>query len=323
MTINFKQLFLSLSVLVTLAAAQQTGRQLVMSPPTDSTNLPMQKIGPDDLIGITVYDAPELTRTARVATDGTIRLPMLKQRIKIAGLFPSDVETAISDALKAEDIFVDPIVTVSIVEYRSRPINVVGAVKAPVTFQAFGNVTLLDALSRAGGLADYAGSEILVSQSQPGEQGKSVLLTRRIAVKGLIDQADPELNIKLEGGEEIRIPDAGKIYVVGNVKKPGAFPIRDTAESSVLKSLALSEGLMPYALKTAYIYRREAGSGGNSEIQVDLEKIMQRKVPDVPLLANDILYIPDNKGRRNLASVMEKVVAIGGGAAVATIYLAR
>src|SRR6266498_2101497 len=155
-------------------AQQQAPRQAAVATSFGDSNLPLQKIGPEDLIGISVYDAPELTRTVRVGTDGTIRLPMLKQRIKVAGMFPTDVETAIGEALKNEDIFVDPVVTVSIVEYRSRPINVVGAVKAPLTFQAAGTVTLLDALSRAGGLADDAGSVILVSVSRPGEDGKAV-----------------------------------------------------------------------------------------------------------------------------------------------------
>ena len=315
--------YLVVPFLVAASMLAQQPTRIILPTQPDSSNLPMQKIGTDDLVGISVYDAPELTRTVRVGTDGTIRLPMLKQRIKALDLFPSDLEIAIVDALKAEDVLVDPVVTVSLVESRSRPINVAGAVKTPLTFQASGLVTLLDALSRAGGLSEIAGTEILISHAQPGDDGKSVLLTRRVPVRGLIDGADPELNVRLEGGEEIRVPEAGKVYVVGNVKMPGAYLIRDTSETSVLKALALSQGLMPYATKMAYIYRREGGTGGSNEIPLELEKIMQRKTPDVPLLANDILYIPDNKGRRNFANVMEKVAAIGGGAAAASIYLLR
>ncbi len=311
-------------LLIAFAASSFAQQPVRFSMPSmgDSTNLPQQRIGVDDLVGISVYDSPELTRSVRVGSDGTIRLPMLKQRIKAEGLMPSELENAIGDALKSEDIFIDPIVTVSLVESRSRPINVVGAVKMPLTFQATGLTTLLDALSRAGGLSDDAGSEILISKAQPGADGKPVVLTRRISVSGLIDLADPELNVRLDGGEEIRVPDAGKVYVVGNIKHPGAFPIKDGSESTVLKALALSEGLMPFATKTAYIYRQET-SGGKNEIPIELDKIMHRKAPDVPLLANDILYIPDNKGRRNVVYALEKVVGIGGAAAAASIYLAR
>jgi polysaccharide export outer membrane protein len=302
-------LLLLTAVLCAVAQQQQSTRTVLPS----FNSEPLQKIGPDDLLGISVYDAPELTRTVRVSADGSIRLPMLRQRIPASGLLPSDLETAIAEALKKEDIFVDPIVTISVVEYRSRPINVVGAVRLPLTFQATGTMTLLDALSRAGGLTETAGPEILVSRSQPGEGASTVLLTRRVPVKSLIDEADPELNIRLEGGEEIRVPEAGKVFVVGNVKRPGAFSIKDTAESSVLKVLALSEGLSPFSTKMAYIYRQEGGKGGKSEIPIELAQIMKRKSPDVPLLANDILYIPDNNKRRTAMTTLDRIATFGAG----------
>src|SRR5690349_8316734 len=136
--------------------------------PSDSTvpNLPVQKIGANDLVGIAVYDSPEFTRTVRVGTDGTIRLPMLKQRVKAEGLLPSELETSVAEALKSEQLVVDPFVTVTMAEYHSRPISVAGAVKNPTTFQAIGNVTLLEAITRAGGLSPEAGTEILVSKQQ-------------------------------------------------------------------------------------------------------------------------------------------------------------
>lgn len=316
---------LSSLVLVSATIAQVSVRapSVANLPPDSTSNLPVQKIGIDDLIGISTYDSPELTRTVRVAIDGTIRLPMIKVRIPVAGLLPSEAESAVTAELVNEQILVDPIVTVSLVESRSRPIVVSGAVKAPITFQASGEVSLLDALARAGGLAEDAGPEILVSRTLPGADGKSVTLTQRIAVKALIDAADQELNVKLAGGEQIRVPEAGRVYVVGNVKKPGAFPMRDASETSILRVLALSEGLEKFASKEAYIYRREGATGGKNEIPVELEKIMQRKAPDVPLQANDILYIPDNKGKRSFARIMETVIAVGGGAAVASIYIMR
>jgi|HubBroStandDraft_1064217.scaffolds.fasta_scaffold00441_12 polysaccharide export outer membrane protein len=289
-------------------------------PPADpNANLPAQRIGANDLVAVAVYDAPELTRTVRVGADGLMRLPMLKQRIKAEGLMPGELEKAIASALSAEQLLVDPFVTVTIAEYNSRPISVAGAVRQPITFQASGPVTLLEALTRAGGLAPEAGPEILVSHAQTGQDGSVTALVQRILVKGLIDAADPTLNISLIGGEEIRVPEVGKVYVIGNVKKPGAFAVQDGVESTVLKMLALSEGLMPYASKEAYIYRREA-NGGKNEIQVPLSKIMERKAPDAALLANDILYVPDNKGRRMTLGVLEKVLVFGAGASSALIY---
>lgn len=282
----------------------------------DMPNLPVQKIGVDDLIGIAVYDSPELSRTVRVSPDGLIRLPMIPQPISAIGKLPNELETLISEVLRNQKLLVDPVVTVSIVEYRSRPISVVGAVRKPLTFQAHGLVTLLDAISRAEGMSDEAGPEVLVSRVQPGADGKPTTLVQRIAVKALIDGADPESNVRLEGGEEVRIPEAGKIYVVGNVKKPGAFPVKESTETTVLRMLAVSEGLLPFASKIAYVYRRESLSGGSgNQMEIELDKIMQRKLPDVPLLPNDVLYIPDNKGRRTALTIVDRVATFGAGTA--------
>jgi len=277
---------------------------------TGAKPLPTQKIGPNDLIAISVYGAPEFTRTVRVSPEGDIRLPMIRRRIPVAGLVPSAVEDAIADAMTQEEILVAPIVTVSVVEYHSRPISIAGAVRNPITFQADQSVTLLEALTRAGGLTDDAGLEILVTFSQPGPDGSATTLTRRIPVAGLIDNADPSLNIRLNGGEEIRVPEVGKVYIVGNVKKPGAYPVQGD-ETTVLRMLAMAEGLAPYAAKEAYVLRADSRTGDKHEIAIPLEKIMKRKTADLPLLAGDVFYIPDNTGKRNWSNVLSRVAAFG------------
>jgi len=301
-------------------AQQQQQPYRAISTPEIGANLPAQAIGSSDLIAVSVYDAPELSRTIRVGADGYVRLPMLKQRIKAEGLYPSEMETAITAALREESILVDPFVTVTIAQYHSRPISVAGAVRMPLVFQAESPVTLLEAISRAQGLREDAGREILVSRSAPGPDGKPSSLTRRIPVRSLIDDADPTLNMTLTGGEEIRVPEVSKIYIMGNVKKPGAFPVQDGADTTVMEMLALAEGLTPFAGNEAFIYRREA-NGPKNEIPVALDKIMKRKAPDVTLTANDILYIPDNHGKRLGIATLEKILLFGSTAgATALIY---
>jgi len=182
-----------------------------------------------------------------------------------------------------------------------------------------GPVTLLDALARAGGLSIESGSEILISRQQVGAAGEITALTQRIPVRALIDAADPGANLKLTGGEEIRVPEVEKFFVLGNVKKPGVFAAQGATEATVLKALAMAEGLLPYAAKRAYVYRQEA-SGTKNEIPIELRQIMSRKTPDIPLLANDILYIPDAKGTRATLAALEKVILFGSGATSALIY---
>ncbi len=291
--------------------AQSTSPSVAPAPSSPDANLPAQKVGPNDLLWISVADCPELTRNFRVSADGTLALPLLKQRIQVAEKFPTEIESDLTQALVADEILVKPVVTVSVAEYRSVPVSVMGAVKHPVTFQAVGNMTLLDALTKAEGLTLEAGSEILISKRPLAQQGESAALVQRIPVKGLMEEANPALNIRLSGGEEIRVPPAGRVYVVGNVKKSGAFPVQDGNDTSVMKVIAMSEGLLPYSNKEAFIYRREAGKGNRDEIPIQLGRILDRKAPDVRLQANDILYIPDNKGRRMTAQTIDRIAGFG------------
>jgi polysaccharide biosynthesis/export protein len=173
-------------------------------------------------------------------------------------------------------------------------IRVGGAVKAEVTFQANGRVTLLDAIARAGGLAPGAGAEILVNK-------------QRVSVQALIDLTDPDVNLLLVGGDEVRVPEAGKISVAGNVKKPGAFRLQPGAETSVRRLLIQAEGLTCSACNRAYIYRRQP-SGKKSEIPVDLDKIVRGVAADATLVNGDILYVPDSAQHRLRQKAVEELL---------------
>jgi polysaccharide export outer membrane protein len=294
----------------------------ISSAQVQPASLPPHKIHTADLVGVSIYGEPDLTRTVRVDSDGAIRLPLLERKVKADGLMPEELEKAVAEAFQAEQILVNPFVTVTVVEYHTLlPVSVAGAVRSPITFEPIAKVTLLEALTRAGGLAPEAGPEILISR--PSKDATEAPLTQRVLVRALIDAADPAANLTLQGGEEIRVPEAGKVFVVGNVKMPGAFTVHDASDTTVLKVIALTQGLAPYASNEAYIYRREAGSGSQNEIAVDLNRIMQRKSPDVPLLANDILYVPDRSGKRITMSVLEKVFTFGAGISTALLYMAH
>src|ERR1044071_916419 len=103
-------------IVILLSSAAAQVRPLPAAEAT-GTNLPIQRIGANDLVAISVYDAPELTRTVRVDADGYVRLPMLKQRLQAEGLMPAELESAIAKALQAAELIVDPFVTVTVAEY--------------------------------------------------------------------------------------------------------------------------------------------------------------------------------------------------------------
>jgi polysaccharide export outer membrane protein len=318
--------FLALSALfagVLPITAQDTSRQTVPAPVADvnpSSNLPFQPVGPEDLLGLQVYDAPEFTRTVRVSEKGSIRLPMLKSEIRVQGLLPNEIEVMVKEALQREQLFVDPFVTVNIVEYHSRPISVAGAVRTPTIFQAIGSVTLMDALARAGGLVpDQAGAEIIVTRPNGDTGAQSI---QRIPVKALFDGSDPELNLKLTGGEVIRVPDVGKIIVSGSVVHPGPVPVLDGVANTVTTAIAQAQGTIQYYSHTVYIFRPD-DKGVRHEIKVDLGKIQARKAPDVQLQARDILYVPDSSRRRITQNTINSVTGVAAGATTAAIYVAR
>lgn len=317
------RLTILICLLATAAAAQQgNAPPATAAVPEVGANLPAQSVGPNDLIVVSVYGSPEFSGPIRVSSDGYIRLPILKERIKAQGLMPQDLEGSIGQALEKAGLLVAPFVTVNIAEYSSRPITVSGAVRQPLEFQAASPTPLLDAIAKAGGLTDNAGSEVLVTQTQPGPDGRPVSHTRHIPSHSLLNDADADLNIILNGGEQVIVPEAAKVYVGGYVKVPNAYKVQDNGQISVREVLTLTQGLAPYAGKVAYIYRPD-GAGGRVEISVPLAKIQDRKAPDVPLLADDIFYVPDNKGKRITLTTIDKVAPIAGGVAAALIYVAH
>jgi polysaccharide export outer membrane protein len=280
-------------------------------------NVALEPLGPGDLVYISVSDCPELTRSYRVSADGDLKLALLRNPIHALGAKAADLEQAIAQELKQDHILVDPSVSVSVLEYRSKPVNVVGAVKHSVTIQAIGNLRLLDAIARADGFAPDAGPEVLISKRSEDGGTEDV---KHIPIKVLLSGTDPSLNAPLHGGEEIRVPEASKLYISGNVKVPGAYPLNETGSSTVLKALALCQGLLPYSQKVAYVYRMVPGSAERKEIPIPLYDIEHRKTPDVVLEANDVLFIQDNTSKRMTAAVIDKITGFGSTSAAALAF---
>jgi polysaccharide export outer membrane protein len=309
-------IFTFLMLASTAAFAQEDRLRPVGQQIDNTSNLPVQRIGKDDLLGVQVYDSPELTRTVRVLSDGNIRLPMMKEKIHAEGLFPADVEILIADELKSEELLVEPFVTVTVAEYHSRPISVNGAVKSPTIFQAVGTVNLLDAIAKAGGFDKEAGGELIITRPN-GDTG--VQSIQRVPVKALIDGSDQTLNVKLSGGEVITVPVAAMVVVTGNLKVPGIYPVQDSGTTTVMTAIAQAQGLGEYSPSKAYVYRNDA-QGQRHEIEIDLKAIKQRKKPDVVLQARDVLYIPDNTRAKRTDQVINAMAGVGTSAATALVY---
>lgn len=279
--------------------------------PKGHTSLPigsgLQRLAARDLIAVEVYNFPELSLNVRVSEDGTIQLPMLPERLVVQGLLSDEAAAAIATKVKEQGLVEHPRVTVSIVELGSAPVRVLGAVHNPVGFQASAHTSLSDAIIQAGGFLPEAGNEIVVTRAAaPDENPEKLYISRLRLLAG-----DQRSNIELRGGEEIRVPYAGRIYVLGEVKSPGAYPIQDGNSSTVLQTVAQAGGLTTPARNEAYVIREDGGTGKRREVPVPLKRIFKRDAADVPLMAGDILYIPENRSRKQLGAVLDRILMFG------------
>jgi polysaccharide export outer membrane protein len=281
------------------------------SPNPDSqpySNLSFEPVDIGDLLFIYVANALDSTRSVRVSAEGTIAIPSLKDPLKVTGLIATEIEKVVAAALSTNKILVEPVVSVSVLEYRSKPVSIVGAVHQPLTLQAIGNLHLLDAIAKAGGLTPEAGFHIMVTRPVKG----AVDQIQDIPVQPLMSGSDPSLNVLLVGGEEILVPPAGRFYVVGNVKNPGAYQITESEGTTVLKALALCQGMLPFSRQEAWVYRSNPSKPGRQEIPVAIKQIENRKAPDFQLESNDILYVPDSSGKRLTSEVLARIATFGG-----------
>ena len=293
----------------TASQSSESVSRPVDAAPSALDNLSIEPVGPGDLVEIYVAGYQEITRSYRVSIGGTVELPVLKKAVNVNRLTAGEIEAAVAKELVNAKLLVDPVVSVSVLEYRSKPVNVAGAVHQPITVQAIGNLRLLDAISKAGGLAPEAGAEIIVSR--PEWNGEPAYV-RRIPVKELMGNSDSALNLVLQGGEQIRVPVADKLYIAGNVKNPGAYPMDQAGGLTVIQALALCQGTLSFSQRVAVVYRSTPGSSARQEISIPLRDIMKRRTQDVRLLPNDILYIPDASGKRMSAAVLDRIAAFGG-----------
>jgi polysaccharide export outer membrane protein len=121
-------------------------------------------IGSGDLLEVSVFDVPELSKEVRVSQSGTINIPLIPVRLRVAGLSETQAEEKIAELLEANGLVSHPEVGVAVKEHRSQPITVVGAVQRPMVYQADRDVTLLEVLAEAGGISNDAGDTVIVTR---------------------------------------------------------------------------------------------------------------------------------------------------------------
>lgn len=279
-------------------------------------------LGPDDQIAIQAPDVEEISKQpVRIDMRGNINLPMVG-RLHAAGLTADELELEIKQRLRK--YLQEPDVTVSISEFRSQPISILGAVQTPGVHQLQGRKTLFEVLSMAGGLRQDAGYRIRITRRLewgriplPGaaDDPTGQFSVASVNVKSIMDATNPAENIAVKPEDVISVPKGDIIYVMGAVHKAGGFVLGESESLSALQVLALAEGLDRFAdTKNSYIIRATLRN------PVDLKKLIAGKGVDVPLKADDILVIPSSGRKaatiRGLEAMLGMGTQIGTGVAI-------
>ena len=279
-------------------------------------------LGPNDQITVLVPDLEEsFSRPVRVDLAGDIDLPMLGS-VHAAGLTSKQLQGELNSRLRK--YLKNPATVVSVAEFGSQPISVLGEVMSPGIHQIQGRKTLFEVLSVAGGLRPDAGSLVNITRDlkwgmiplpNAHKDPSNQFSVASVDVKSIMGAKKPAENITIKPDDIISVPKAEVVYVVGSVSRPGAFVLGENETLSSLQVLSLAQGLLKSAAgDKAKILHSEPNSSTRTEIAVNLKRLMAGKDNDISLRANDILFVPNSAaksaGYRSLEAIVQAATTV-------------
>lgn len=244
-------------------------------------------IGPRDVLQITVWGHADLSLDYPVGEDGFVAFPLLG-RVQASGLTVKAFAARLVGLLD-KDYLVNPQVLVSVKEYLSKKVHVFGEAEKPGLFYLTGPTTLLEVLSRAGGISKTAGKQaILVRNHRPSAagvaNGNAIL---RLSLEK-IQIGDTSENIVLEDEDTIFVPRARAFFVLGEVKNAGTFPLERTI--TVLEAVNLAGGFTDKAAPALVKLIRQKPDGAQETLPVDLSGAAPRD-RGLPLQEGDTVLV--------------------------------
>jgi polysaccharide export outer membrane protein len=286
--------FLLTFCLVAVVAAQQSPAPTAESVQTQSPQTPAASsstaesllIGPGDLLHITVVRESELDQHIRVLDSGEIVLALVGN-LSVQGLTPAQAAARIADKYRDGKFLLHPEVSVLVEEYATETVTIMGQVAHPGSFHIAAPRTLIDVLSLAGGLTEVADRHIVIER-----KAKDNDQDERIRVF-LSNRADAALNadVLVRPGDTVVVPKAGIVYVLGDVAHPGGYVMQNDSQLTVLQAIALAAGASKTASEKRVRLVRNV-DGLTQSLDLPLRDMERGREPDVPLQANDILYVP-------------------------------
>jgi polysaccharide export outer membrane protein len=281
---------------------------------SDSPQLPVPTesllIGPGDLLHVTVLREPELDQHARVLDSGMVALALIGN-VAVEGLTPALAADRIANGYRDGKFLLHPEVSVLVEQYATQAVSVLGEVGHPGTVALTAPRTLIDVLSQAGGLTESADRHITIERG--GKEGDRIRVF-------LPNRADDALNadVLVRPGDTVIVPRAGIVYVLGDVAHPGGYVMQYDSKLTALQAIALAAGTSKTASERRIRLVRNV-DGQSLSINLPLRDMERGREPDVPLQANDILYVPFSLAK----NISLGIADITAAASSALIYATR
>ena len=247
------------------------------------------RVGPGDILELTVFSSPELSGLLQVDTHGNIYLPYGTHAIQVAGKSVAQIIPLVARSLVAQKLAINPKVSITVGSVKSRPIVVLGDVRQPITIQAIHPIPLRQALTNASGPGASPGNWVVITSRNPNGGFSTV----QLPLQKVLFSNNAKYNPELTGGEDVRITYPSQVYAVGDVRKQGEFPMSNSQHLTALRLIALTGGWLPTASPDSSVIVRSV-DGKVIVIPVPMNRILQRRAIDIPLRRNDVLYVPNS-----------------------------
>lgn len=250
---------------------------------------PNYRVGPQDMLEITVFGHPEYNRNVRVSEEGKIPFPYIGE-IDVNGLTRLEIERKLKTAIDKK-LLVDAQVIVSILEFHSQTVSVFGAVGNQGQYELDGPETLLSFIAKAGAITEDAGEYIIVIRQLPDKTTR----TLKIPIFDLVTGGDSRLDIPLQAGDVINVPidELVKIYFVGEVNNPGVLEVKRSEIPMLYQAIIQKGGFTPKAAQKRVMIKRIGPDGKEQIMKYNARAILKGRKKDVPLMENDTVYIPE------------------------------
>ena len=265
-------------------------------------------IAAGDMLEVSEFHTPEFHSTVRVSDSGTVMLPLAGE-VHIGGMDERTAAHAIEAALIERGMLLHPQVTVLVAVYMGQDVSVLGEVAHPGVYPFTAHHRLLDLISAASGVGPGAGSLVTVVHRDDPKTPNAVVLDPMG-----VDTAS-EHNPELEAGDTVQVSRAGLVYVIGDVIRPGGFPVDPVQRLTVVQALTLAWGPAQNAsLGKALLIREQ--KGGRTLTTLNLKRLLRGQDPDLPIQDHDILFVPDSTAKNLWNRTMESVIQSAAGVSI-------